>query len=138
MDEPVTPGAPEAGSEPPVEVILEEANDVIIQIISFVATAAVLLVAWSLRVQKRAKQQRQKPKKRETLPGPADKAHVESLVRECSDAAEDLVPELLAGVAASPVLVDAAKESCLAARTAGICQIALRAGVEGTSVLVAE
>ena len=51
MDEPVTPGAPEAGSEPPVEVILEEANDVIIQIISFVATAAVLLVAWSLRVQ---------------------------------------------------------------------------------------
>ena len=127
MDEPVTPGAPEAGSEPPVEVILEEANDVIIQIISFVATAAVLLVAWSLRVQKRAKQQRQKPKKRETLPGPADKAHVESLVRECSDAAEDLVPELLAGVAASPVLVDAAKESCLAARTSK----QLRAGLAG-------
>ena len=30
------------------------------------------------------------------------------------------------------------RRSCLAARTAGICQIALRAGVEGTSVLVAE
>ena len=83
MDEPVTPGAPEAGSEPPVEVILEEANDVIIQIISFVATAAVLLVAWSLRVQKRAKQQRQKPKKRETLPGPADKAHVSTWTPDC-------------------------------------------------------
>ena len=95
MDEPVTPGAPEAGSEPPVEVILEEANDVIIQIISFVATAAVLLVAWSLRVQKRAKQKKLKPKKRETLPGPADKAHVENLVWECSDAADDLVPCLL-------------------------------------------
>ena len=78
MDEPVTPGAPEAGSEPPVEVILEEANDVIIQIISFVATAAVLLVAWSLRVQKRAKQQRQKPKKRETLPKNPPSAHVTS------------------------------------------------------------
>lgn len=127
MDEPVTPGAPEAGSESPVEVVLEEANDVIIQIVSFVATAAVLLVAWSLRVQKRAKQQRQKPKKRETLPGPADKAHVESLVRECSDAADDLVPELLAGLAASPVLVDAAKESCLAARTSK----QLRAGLAG-------
>lgn len=127
MDEPVTPGAPEAGSESPVEVVLEEANDVIIQIVSFVATAAVLLVAWSLRVQKRAKQQRQKPKKRETLPGPADKAHVESLVRECSDAADDLVPELLAGLAASPVLVDAAKGSCLAARTSK----QLRAGLTG-------
>ena len=64
------------------------------------ATVAVLFVAWSLRVQKRAKQKRQKPKKRETLPGPADKAHVESLVRKCSDAADDLVPELLAGLAA--------------------------------------
>ena len=78
-DEPITPGAPEAGSEPTVEVVLEEPTDVIIQIIAFIATVAVLFVAWSLRVQKRAKQKRQKPKKRETLPGPADKAHVENL-----------------------------------------------------------
>ena len=127
MDEPITPGAPEAGSEPTVEVVLEEPTDVIIQIIAFIATVAVLFVAWSLRVQKRAKQKRQKPKKRETLPGPADKAHVESLVRECSDAADDLVPELLAGLAASPVLVDEAKVSCLAARTSK----QLRAGLAG-------
>ena len=126
-DEPITPGAPEAGSEPTVEVVLEEPTDVIIQIIAFIATVAVLFVAWSLRVQKRAKQRRQKPKKRETLPGPADKAHVESLVRECSDAADDLVPELLAGLAASPVLVDEAKVSCLAARTSK----QLRAGLAG-------
>ena len=127
MDEPITPGAPEAGSEPTVEVVLEEPTDVIIQIIAFIATVAVLFVAWSLRVQKRAKQKRQKPKKRETLPGPADKAHVETLVRGCSDAADDLVPELLAGLAASPVLVDAAKVSCLAARTSK----QLRAGLAG-------
>lgn len=134
-DEPITPGAPEAGSEPTVEVILEEPTDVIIQIISFLATVAVLFVAWSLRVQKRAKQRRQKPKKRETLPGPADKAHVESLVRECSDAADDLVPELLAGLAASPVLVDEAKVSCLAARTSKQLRAGLAGCVSGWSEL---
>ena len=135
MDEPITPGATEAGSEPTVELKLEEPTDVIIQIISFIATVAVLFVAWSLRVQKRAKQKRQKPKKRETLPGPADKAHVESLVRKCSDAADDLVPELLAGLAASPLLVAAAKVSCLAARTSKQLRAELAGCVAGWSEL---
>jgi len=131
MDDPITPGAPEeAGSQPTVEVPLEEPTDVIIQIIAFIATVAVLLIACSLQIQRRAKRHQRRPKRVDTLPGPADTAHVESLVKGCSDEADDLVPELLAGLAASPVLMDAAKVSCLAGRTSK----QLRGGLAGCVV----
>lgn len=123
---PIEPGVPVEPTVAEPEP-LEDEMTVIIQVISFVATIVLLLVTYSLRVHLYGKKPR-KYKKVDTLPGPKDAEHVEQLLKGLGhEAAEELVPALLAGIAASPVLLDAAKVQKLGDRTSR----QLRGGLAG-------
>merc|ERR1719310_1358968 len=103
--DPPNDSAPEAEMEPH-----EDGSMVVFKVVSSVSTVLVLLLAYSLRVHMLGKRRPKKYKKIDTLPGPADAAHVEKSLQLCSrEIGDRLVPELLRHIASSPVLLEAAK-----------------------------
>lgn len=97
----------------------EDASVVVFKVVSAVVLPALLLLACSLRMHKKGNRpKRHKYKKIDTLPGHADALHVERLVQECSSikSADMLRLEVLKGIAASPVLLEAVKISKLEGR----------------------
>lgn len=105
MDDNASPGAMPV-NEP------EDGTTVILEIISAVATAAVLLIACSYRMQQQRRKARSKYKKLSKTPGHEDASHTEGLLKKC-ESPETMVPELLLGIAKAPVLLDTARSKRL-------------------------
>lgn len=91
---------------------LEDGTTVILEVVSAVATAAVLLIACSVRMHLQAKKPSKKYKTLSKTPGHEDATHTERLLRKC-ESSETMVPELLRGIANSPVLLDTARSKRL-------------------------